>query len=105
MSSRSAHYTALVETVDHRGATRVGAAERAQVLGAADALLFEEAGSEWLVRGAEAVIESLEVNHRWSAECCDQLREHLYGCGSRDDDIGARNRPGGLRTPGPQALD
>lgn len=86
MESRTAHYTALVETVDRRGATRLRAAERVQVMGAADALLFNEIESERLVRGAEAVIESLEVNDRWSAECCDQLREHLYGCGARDDD-------------------
>lgn len=85
MESRSAHYTALVETVDHRGATKLAAAQRAEVLGAADALLFNETDSELLVRGAEAVIESLEVNDRWPAECCDQLREHLYGCGVRDD--------------------
>lgn len=85
MELRTAHYTALVETVDHRGATKLRAAQRAEVLAAADALLFSETDSERLVRGAEVVIESLEVNDRWSAECCDQLREHLYGCGVRDD--------------------
>jgi hypothetical protein len=88
MESRSAHYTALVETVD-RGATKLRAEQRAEVLGAADALLFNETDSERLVRGAEAVIESLEVNDRWSAECCDQLREHLYGCGVGDDNVGS----------------
>lgn len=85
MESRSAHYTALVETMDHRGAAKLQAAQRAEVLGAADALLFNEADSERLVREAEVVIESLEVNDCWSAECCDQLREHLYGCGVRGD--------------------
>lgn len=85
MESRTAHYTALVEAMDHHGAAKLRAAQRAEVLGAADALLFNEADSEWRVRDAEAVIESLEVNDRWSAECCDQLREHLYGCGARDD--------------------
>ena len=29
---------------------------------------------------AEALIESLETTERWSADSCDQLREHLYGC-------------------------
>lgn len=86
MRARSAHYTALVETVDHRGATTLRAAERAQLLAAADALLFDETEGKRLVRSAEAVIESLEVNHHWSAESCDQLREHLYGCGARNDD-------------------
>jgi hypothetical protein len=26
------------------------------------------------------LIESLETSGRWSAESCDKLREHLYGC-------------------------
>ena len=33
-----------------------------------------------LLRSAEVLIESLETSERWSAERCDQLREHLYGC-------------------------
>lgn len=85
MKARSAHYTALVETVDRRGAKTLQATERAQLLGAADALLFDETESDELVRLAEAVIESLEVKDEWPAECCDQLREHLYGCAARDD--------------------
>ena len=32
------------------------------------------------LRAAEDLIESLETSERWSAETCDQLREHLYGC-------------------------
>lgn len=85
MRTRSAHYTALVEMLDHRVAGALRVADRAQVLGAADALLFGDVESERLVRGAEAAIESLEVDSRWSAECCDQLREHLYGCGLREE--------------------
>jgi hypothetical protein len=33
-----------------------------------------------VLRAAEELIESLETSERWSAESCDQLREHLYGC-------------------------
>jgi hypothetical protein len=33
-----------------------------------------------MLRSAEDLIESLEASERWSAESCDQLREHLYGC-------------------------
>jgi hypothetical protein len=71
MTERGAHYTALIETIDHQGATK---------LHAADALLFGEPENRRLLRAAEAVIESLETSERWSAERCDQLREHLYGC-------------------------
>jgi hypothetical protein len=84
MNVRAAHYAALVRIVDARGATGVERPRRAQVLGAADALLFDEPHSELFVRDAEAVIESLEVEHRWTAESCDQLREHLFGCGAEE---------------------
>lgn len=80
MTTRGAHYTALVEAMDHQGATKLHARERETLLEAADALLFGEPESEHLVRSAEALIESLETSERWSAESCDQLREHLYGC-------------------------
>ncbi len=80
MNARAAHYTALVETIDHHGAAKLHAREREQLLEAADALLFGEPESVELVRAAEAVIENLESSERWSSEGCDQLREHLYGC-------------------------
>jgi len=82
MITRGAHYTALVEVIDRQGAAKLHAKEREQLIGAADALLFGEPESERLVRSAEALIESLETSERWSAEICDQLREHLYGCDS-----------------------
>jgi len=80
MTARGAHYTALLDTMDRQGATKLHAGERQQLLEAADALLFGEPESERLLRSAETVIESLETSERWSAEGCDQLREHLYGC-------------------------
>ena len=40
--ARGAHYTALVETIDHQGATKRNAKEREQLLKAADVLLFGE---------------------------------------------------------------
>jgi len=80
MTTRGAHYTALLETMDRQGATKLHAKEREQLLEAADALLFGEPEGEGLLRGAETLIESLESSDRWTAEACDQLREHLYGC-------------------------
>ena len=80
MTTRGAHYTALIEVMDRQGATKLHAAEREQLVEAADALLFGENEGERLLRAAESVIESLEASGRWSAEGCDQLREHLYGC-------------------------
>jgi hypothetical protein len=82
MITRGAHYTALIEIMDHQGAAKLHAGERERLLEAADALLFGEPESEALVRSAETLIESLEASGRWSAESCDQLREHLYGCDS-----------------------
>jgi hypothetical protein len=80
MTARGAHYTALLETIDRQGATKLHAKEREQLLEAADALLFGEPESRRQLRAAEDLIESLETSERWSAERCDQLREHLYGC-------------------------
>src|SRR6266550_2408390 len=80
MTARGGHYTALVETIDNQGATKLHAREREQLLEAADALLFGEPENRRLLRSAEELIESLEASRRWSAESCDQLREHLYGC-------------------------
>ncbi len=80
MITRGAHYTALLDTIDHQGATKLHAGEREQVLEAADALLFGEPDSESTVRSAEVLIKALETSERWSVESCDQVREHLYGC-------------------------
>jgi hypothetical protein len=80
MVARSAHYTTLLELIDHHGPAKLHPGEREQLLEAADALLFGEPESERQVREAEAQIEALETSGRWSAESCDQLREHLYGC-------------------------
>ena len=63
-----------------QGATKLHAREREKLLEAADALLFGEPENRRLLRSAEDLIESLEASERWSAESCDQLREHLYGC-------------------------
>ena len=82
MVARAAHYTALLDTMDQQGPTKLHAGEREQLLGAADALLFGEPDSERTVRSAEVLIKALEASERWSVESCDQLREHLYGCGA-----------------------
>jgi hypothetical protein len=80
--ARGAHYTALLDAIDHQGAAKLHAGEREQLLEAADALLFGEPDSERAVRSAEVLIEALEASERWSVESCDQLREHLSGCGA-----------------------
>jgi hypothetical protein len=81
MIARGAHYTALLDTIDHQRAAGLHARERERLLEAADALLFGEPDSERTVRSAEVLIEALESSERWSVESCDRLREHLYGCG------------------------
>jgi hypothetical protein len=80
MTTRGAHYTALVEELNHHGSAKLHQSERERILEAADALLFGESSSEQTLRAAAEVIEALEASGRWSAESCDQLREHLYGC-------------------------
>jgi hypothetical protein len=80
MVERGAHYTALIDVIDQRGATKLHGRERELLLEAADALLFAEPDRERLLRAAEEVIEALETSERWSADACDELREHLYGC-------------------------
>jgi hypothetical protein len=80
MTARGAHYTALLETINDQGPTKLHTKEREQLVEAADALLFAEPENRRLLRSAEELIESLEASERWSAEGCDQLREHLYGC-------------------------
>jgi hypothetical protein len=85
MTERGAHYTALLETIDRQGATKLHARERELLLEAADALLFGEPENQQSLRAAEELIESLEESERWTAERCDQLREHLYGCDAGSD--------------------
>jgi hypothetical protein len=80
MVTRGAHCTALLDMIDHRGATKLHAREREQLLEAADVLLFGEPDSELTVRSAEVLIEALQTSERWSVDSCDQVREHLYGC-------------------------
>jgi hypothetical protein len=80
MSTQGAHYTALIDAIDHQGATKLHPGERETLLEAADALLFSEPKSQPSLRAAEELIESLETSERWTAESCDRLREHLFGC-------------------------
>jgi hypothetical protein len=82
MTARGAHYTALLEAMDRQGPAKLHAKERERLVEAADALLFGESDSESSLRAAEEVVEALETGGRWTAESCDQLREHLYGCES-----------------------
>jgi hypothetical protein len=82
MIARGAHYTALLDTIDHQGAAKLHTTEREQLLDAADVLLFGEPDSELKVRGAEVLIDALEASKRWSVESCGRLREHLQGCGA-----------------------
>ena len=80
MTARAAHYTALLEAIDSQGPAKLHAEERAQLLEAADGLLFGEPEGVSSLRVAEHMIENLEASGRWSSEACDRLREHLFGC-------------------------
>lgn len=80
MSERAQHYTALLETIERQGPAKLHRGEREQLVETADALLFGEPGGRQRLRASEEMIESLETSERWSAENCDKLREHLYGC-------------------------
>ena len=82
MTTRGGHYTALVETIGARGATKLHADEREQLLLAvADALLFGDPDSEQRLAPALDLIARLRESERLSAQNCAELREHLCGCG------------------------
>ena len=81
MTTRSGHYTALLETMGSHGATKLHTNEREQLLAVADALLFGDPDSEQGLARALDLIARLRESERWSAESCAELREHLYGCG------------------------
>ena len=80
MGARAGHYTALLQTIERQGSAKLHPSERERLVEAADALLFGEPENRPLLRSAEEMIEALETSERWSAESCDKLREHLYGC-------------------------
>ena len=82
MTIRSGRYTALLATIGARGATKLHAEEREQLLAVADALLFGDPDSELELAWALELIARLRESERWSAESCAELREHLYGCGA-----------------------
>jgi len=82
MVARGAHCMRRLDTNDHKGATKLHAREREQLLEAADVLLFGEPDREETVQSAEVLIEALQTSERWSVDSCDRLREHLYGCGA-----------------------
>ena len=81
MTTRSGHYTALLETISAGGATELHAHEREQLLAVADTLLFGDPDSEQRLAPALGLIARLRESERWSAQNCAELREHLCGCG------------------------
>jgi hypothetical protein len=82
LTTRGGHYTALLDTISARGATKLHADERAQLLTVADALLFGDPDSEQRLARALDLIARLQESERWSADSCAELREHLHGCGA-----------------------
>jgi hypothetical protein len=64
-----------------RGATKLHADEREQLLAVADALLFGDPDSEQELARALDLIARLRESERWSAESCAELSGHLYDCG------------------------
>jgi len=81
MTTRGGHYTALVETIGARGATKLHADEREQLLAVADALPFGDPDSEQRLAPALDLIARLRESERLSPQNCAELREHLCGCG------------------------
>ena len=81
MTTRSGHYTALLETISAGGATELHAHEREQLLAVADTLLFGDPDSEQRLAPALGLIARLRESERWSAQNCAELRERLCGCG------------------------
>jgi len=81
MTTRSGHYTALLESIGARGATKLHSDEREQLLAVADALLFGDPDSEQRLAPALDLIARLRESERLSAQNCAELREHLCGCG------------------------
>jgi hypothetical protein len=66
MITRSGHYTALLETMGARGATKLHADEREQLLAVADALLFGDPDSEQGLARALDLIARLRESERRS---------------------------------------
>jgi hypothetical protein len=94
MTIRSGHYAALLETTGARGATKLHADEREQLLAVADALLFGDPDSEQGLARALDLIARLRESERWSAQSRAELREHLCGCGPLPaGEAAARVRP------------
>jgi hypothetical protein len=84
MTTRGGHYTALLETMNARGATKLHDDERKVLLAAADALLFGEEEQDGALASALETLDRLQESDRWSSEACAELRVHLLGCGERD---------------------
>jgi hypothetical protein len=70
MTTRGGHYTALVETIGARGATKLHADEREQLLAVADALLFGDPDSEQRLAPALDLIARLRDSERLSPQNC-----------------------------------
>jgi hypothetical protein len=69
-TTRSGHYTALLETMGAPGATKLHADEREQLLAVADAVLFGDPDSEQRLARALDLITRLRDSERWSAQSC-----------------------------------
>jgi hypothetical protein len=81
MTTRGGRYTALVETIGARGATKLHADAREQLLAVADALLFDGPDSDQRLVPALDLIARLRESERLSPQNCAERREHLCGCG------------------------
>ena len=69
MTTRSGHYTALLESIGARGATKLHADEREQLLAVADALLFGDPDSEQaLARALDLIARLRESDQLVGAE-------------------------------------
>ena len=62
MTTRSGHYTALLETIGARGATKLHDYEREQLLAVADALLFGDPDSKTMYLVSAKNLWRIRVN-------------------------------------------
>jgi glycine/D-amino acid oxidase-like deaminating enzyme len=79
LAARGRSHTQLRELLDAR-APILHARERETLLDAADALLFDEAGSADKRTAAHALLEALVESGRWESRPAGEARAALDGC-------------------------
>lgn len=82
MAARGQSYTELRRELDALGQAKLTTQERATLLEASDALLFDEPAAAARLQEASALLEHLVACERWLAPTAERVRAALEGCGS-----------------------